>query len=345
VTTTEPVLEIDGLTLDLVGDVRQRGLVADVGFRVPPGASVALIGESGCGKTLTAMAVLGLLPRAVRVASGSIRLEGRELAGLPGRELARVRGRSVGAVFQDPMSSLDPTMTVGDQIAESRVLHLGESRSAARERSRELLEMVGIPQAGRRLRSYPHELSGGMQQRVMIAAAIACEPRLLIADEPTTALDVTIEEEILALLDELRERTGMALLLVTHDLGVVADVCEQVVVMYAGHVVERAPVAELFSRPRHPYTRALLRSMPGLRAPRTMLEVIPGRVPPAGGIPAGCRFRPRCGFALDECALHPEEEPVGPAHTTRCLRVARGDLDVTDLDVDAEPRSTFEEAR
>jgi peptide/nickel transport system ATP-binding protein len=326
--TTDAVLEVEGLTLDLAGDLAQPRLVHDVTFAVAPGASVALIGESGCGKTMTAMAVLGLLPAAVRVGAGSVRLDGRELLGSSPRDISAVRGGAVGAVFQDPMSSLDPTMTIGDQIAEPRMLHLGERRAAARERARELLELVGIPDPGRRVNSYPHELSGGMQQRVMIASAIACEPRLLIADEPTTALDVTIQEEILELLGELRAQTGMAVLLVTHDLGVVADVCEQVVVMYAGHVVERAAASDLFAAPRHPYTRALLRSMPGLRAPRTLLDVIPGRVPPPGAIPAGCRFRPRCGFAVGDCTAEPGEDAVADGHTTRCLRVARGDLDL-----------------
>jgi oligopeptide/dipeptide ABC transporter ATP-binding protein len=325
---TEAVLQVEGLTLDLSGDLAQPGLVHDVSFAVTAGASVALIGESGCGKTMTAMAVLGLLPATVRVGAGSVRLDGRELLGLPAREISAVRGGAVGAVFQDPMSSLDPTMTIGDQIAEPRMLHLRERRATAREHARALLDLVGIPDAARRVDSYPHELSGGMQQRVMIASAIACEPRLLIADEPTTALDVTIQEEILELLEDLRAQTGMAVLLVTHDLGVVADVCEQVVVMYAGHVVERAEAGELFAAPRHPYTQALLRSMPGSRAPRTLLDVIPGRVPPAGAIPDGCRFRLRCGFAVPECAAAPAEAAVADRHTTRCLRVTRGDLDL-----------------
>uniref|UniRef100_UPI0013B42811 ABC transporter ATP-binding protein n=1 Tax=Nonomuraea lactucae TaxID=2249762 RepID=UPI0013B42811 len=276
----EPVLAVEGLTLDLTGGHAQPRLVEDVTFTVPRGGSVALIGESGCGKTMTAMAVLGLLPAGVRPVAGSVRLGERELLRRGERELASVRGREIGTIFQEPMTSLNPTMTVGDQIAESRRLHLGERRGAARRRAQELLDRVGIADAGRRVDCYPHELSGGMQQRVMIAAAVACEPRLLIADEPTTALDVTIQAEILDLLDGLRRDLDMAVLLVTHDLGVVADFCEDVVVMYAGHVVERAPAATVFDAARHPYTRALLRSVPADARPRTRLAVIPGRVPP-----------------------------------------------------------------
>ena len=329
---TEPVLSVEGLTLDLVGGhTPQPRLVDDVTFDVPPGGAVALIGESGCGKTMTAMAVLGLLPAGVRAVAGSVRLGDRDLLRCGERELARVRGRIIGTIFQEPMTSLDPTMTVGDQIAESRRLHLGERRSTALARARELLDRVGIPDAARRLRAYPHELSGGMQQRVMIAAAIACDPRLVIADEPTTALDVTIQAEILDLLRDLQKDSGMAVLLVTHDLGVVADFCEDVVVMYAGHVVERATVDAVFTAARHPYTSALLRSVPTGRTPRTPLDVIPGRVPPAGDFPSGCRFRPRCAYAADACA---RTEPVetrtgeGAGHGTRCLRVAAGEIDL-----------------
>ncbi|MFC5749550.1 ABC transporter ATP-binding protein [Actinomadura rugatobispora] len=325
----ESVLSVSGLTLDLVGGhAPQPRLVHDVTFDVPSGGAVALIGESGCGKTMTAMAVLGLLPKGVRAVAGGVLLDGRDLLRCKERELAAVRGRTIGTIFQEPMSSLDPTMTVGDQIAESRRLHLGERRGAARARARELLDRVGIPDAARRLRAYPHELSGGMQQRVMIAAAIACDPRLVIADEPTTALDVTIQAEILGLLRDLQRESGMAVLLVTHDLGVVAEFCEDVVVMYAGHVVERAAVTEVFGTARHPYTRALLRSVPTGRAPRTRLDVIPGRVPPAGAFPSGCRFRPRCEYAADACATTEPAESQEAGHATRCLRVAAGEIEL-----------------
>ncbi|QJY48097.1 ABC transporter ATP-binding protein [Pseudonocardia broussonetiae] len=324
--TAEPLLVVDGLTIDLAGEVAQRGILADVSFTVAHGESVALIGESGCGKTMTAMAVLGLLPRGFTVAAGQIRLDGRDLLTSSQRQLRAVRGRSIGAVFQEPMSSLDPTMRVGDQIAEARRLHLGESRRTALARAVELLDRVGIANAARRLHSYPHELSGGMQQRAMIASAIACDPALVLADEPTTALDVTIQAEILELLRELRREQGIAVLLVTHDLGVVADFCDRVVAMYAGTVVERAGVDELFADPRHPYTRALLDAVPQAGDPRTILPVIPGRVPAAGRFPGGCRFEPRCAHGGDPRCLAPQHETaVAARRTIRCARGADGD--------------------
>ncbi|SHK50909.1 peptide/nickel transport system ATP-binding protein [Pseudonocardia thermophila] len=322
----EPLLAVSDLAIDLAGETVQRGLIHDVSFTVAPGESVALIGESGCGKTMTGMAVLGLLPRGFTVSSGSIRLGGRDLLACSERELRSVRGRSLGAIFQEPMSSLDPTMRVGDQIAEARRLHLGESRKVARARAEELLDRVGIADAARRLDSYPHELSGGMQQRVMIASAIACDPDLVLADEPTTALDVTIQAEILELLRELRREQGIAVLLVTHDLGVVADFCDRVVVMYAGTVVERAGVDELFADPAHPYTRALLDAVPQTGHPRTLLPVIQGRVPVAGRFPAGCRFEPRCPHGGDERCLAPQHETALPgARSVRCARAAAGE--------------------
>jgi oligopeptide/dipeptide ABC transporter ATP-binding protein len=330
--TATPVLSVRGLTIDLAGSTRQKGLVEDVSFDVPQGRSVALIGESGCGKTLTAMSILRLLPPELRVTGGEIRFDGTDMLAASERALRGIRGGPVGMIFQDPMSSLNPTMTVGDQIAEARRLHLGESRRAARVKARELLERVGIANAARRVDVYPFEMSGGMQQRVMIAAAIACEPRLVIADEPTTALDVTIQAEILELLRSLQEQMGLGVLLVTHDLGVVADFCDDVVVMYAGHVVERAPVEPLFAQPRHPYTRALLDSVPQTGRVRTMLNVIPGRVPPAGAFPAGCRFQPRCRFAAPEvCAApQPEFEPA-PGHQCRCVRVGTHELSLEEV--------------
>jgi oligopeptide/dipeptide ABC transporter ATP-binding protein len=325
--THEPLLAVDGLTIDLTGPGGQPGLVQDVSFEVHAGESVALIGESGCGKTMTAMAVLGLLPAGFRVAGGSIRFQGRDLLACPERELRSVRGAAIGAVFQEPMSSLDPTMRVGDQIAEARRLHLGEARKVALRRARELLDRVGIPNAEKRLAAYPHELSGGMQQRVMIASAIACDPQLVLADEPTTALDVTIQAEILELLRDLRREQGIAVLLVTHDLGVVADFCDRVVAMYAGAVVERSDVDRLFGRPAHPYTRALLDAIPQNGRPRTVLPVIRGRVPAAGQFPTGCRFEPRCAHGGHERCLQPQHEAVLPdGRATRCARVADGDL-------------------
>ncbi|BBG05339.1 MULTISPECIES: ABC transporter ATP-binding protein [Pseudonocardia] len=323
----EPLLSVRGLTIDLPGEPGQRGLVEDVTFDVHRGRSLALIGESGCGKSLTSMAVLRLLPPGLPVRSGSVHFDGVDLLRCRERELRSVRGGPVGIVFQEPMSSLNPTMTVGDQIAEARRLHLGESRRTAHLRAAELLDRVGIPNAAQRVRSYPHELSGGMQQRVMIAGAIACDPRLVIADEPTTALDVTIQAEILQLLRDLQRDMDLAVLLVTHDLGVVADFCDDVVVMYAGHVVERTSIDGLFYDPQHPYSSALLAAVPQSGSPRTRLNVIPGRVPPAGRFPDGCRFRPRCGHGLPEqCALPQVDTELEHGHRTRCGRVSGGEL-------------------
>lgn len=318
----EPVLQVRDLVVDIVGDDAQPALVDHVSFDVHAGQTLALIGESGCGKTMTAMAILGLLPAAARIAGGQILLGGRDLLGLSQRELQRVRGAEIGTVFQDPMASLNPTMRVGDQIAESRVLHLGESPKQARAMAQQLLQDVGIPNAKVRLDAYPHELSGGMQQRVMIAMAIACEPSLLIADEPTTALDVTIQADILELLGELRSRSSMAMLLVTHDLGVVAGNADDTVVMYAGQVAESAATASVFTDPLHPYTGALLRAIPQKGSARTRLESIPGRVPAAGDLSAGCRFFSRCPHALAGTCDRPDvdERVFRPGHRTRCVR-------------------------
>ena len=321
----QPLLDVRGLTIDLVGAASsQSGLIEDVSFSVPRHGAVALIGESGCGKSLTAMSMLGLLPDAARVVGGSAMFGDVDLLAARPRQMRRIRGGPIGMVFQDPMSSLNPTMTVGDQIGEARRLHLGENARTARARAAELLEKVGIPNAARRVKAYPHELSGGMQQRVMIAAAIACDSKLLIADEPTTALDVTIQAEILQLLRELRQDLGLAVLLVTHDLGVVADFCTDVVVMYAGHVVERSPIEDLHRSPLHPYTQALLGAVPRSERARQLLDTIPGRVPPAGAFPEGCRFAPRCSHAIEQCLQPQRVTKMAPGRLTMCGRVAEG---------------------
>ncbi len=326
--TPRAVLSLQHLTLDLSGPDSQVGLVQDVSFDVHSDRTVALIGESGCGKTILAMSILGLLPPPVAVARGRIELDGSDLVAMSPRELRSVRGARIGMVFQDPMSSLNPTMRIGRQLIEARQMHFDESQKESRTRAIELLEQVGIPTAERRLESYPFELSGGMQQRVMIAMAIACDPAVLIADEPTTALDVTIQAEILELLSDLQRDRGMGILLVTHDLGVVADYADDVVVMYAGHVVETSSVADCFSNPQHPYTAALLDAMPQRAAARTMLRAIPGRVPPAGQFVTGCRFRTRCAHAEAECATQPILTEVSIGHSTQCLRVQRDEITV-----------------
>ena len=294
--------------------------VDGVTFDVGAGETVGIVGESGCGKTVTSLSVLGLLPiPPARVLEGSsIRFRGEELVGAGARKLRSIRGNDISMIFQEPMSSLNPVYTIGNQIAETLRLHKRLGRQAARAEAIRLLDEVGIEGADRRVDEYPHELSGGMRQRVMIAMALSCGPDLLIADEPTTALDVTIQAQILDLLADLRRRRGMTVLLITHDLGVVAEVCDRVVVMYAGQVVERGTVEEIFGDPRHPYTRGLLASLPALDDPGRRLQPIPGTGPAPTDWPEGCRFRDRCPMAEARCA-----EPQGLVDLGREDRTAR----------------------
>ncbi|MGH7568379.1 MAG: ABC transporter ATP-binding protein [Gemmatimonadales bacterium] len=282
--------------------------VDGVSFDLRPGETLGLVGESGCGKTVTALSLLRLIPEPPgHIRPGSlIEFEGRNLLALSPRELRAIRGNRIAMIFQEPMTSLNPVFTVGDQIAEAAIVHQGLSRREARERAVEMLTLVGIPDPAERADHYPHQLSGGMCQRVMIAMALVCHPQVVIADEPTTALDVTIQAQILELLDRLQAELGMAVLLISHDLGVVAGTADRVVVMYAGQVVESADTATLFARPLHPYTEGLLASIPRLDAPRARLHSIPGQVPAATAWPAGCRFHPRCPYAWARCE---QEEP------------------------------------
>ena len=301
---SEPLLRVSGLGCEFRTDGGVVRAVDDVSFELERGRILGVVGESGCGKSATALAILGLLPRpAGRVSAGSIRLDGRELVGLSERELVRLRGARVAMVFQDPMSSLNPYLTVGEQIAEVAMLHLDLPGAQARRRAIELLERVRIPDAERRAAEYPHELSGGMRQRAMIAMALSCEPELVIADEPTTALDVTVQAQILELLLELRSERGLSLLLISHDLGVIASSADEVLVMYAGRVVEQAPTSELLREPHHPYTRALLRSIPRADRPRREpLAALPGLPPRLDGGPVrACTFAPRCRHAMPRC--------------------------------------------
>jgi peptide/nickel transport system ATP-binding protein/oligopeptide transport system ATP-binding protein len=294
--------------------------VDGVGFSLDRGKTLALVGESGCGKSLTSLAILGLVPPPGRLAGrSSVTLEGAELTSMPARDLRAIRGRRVAMVFQDPMTSLNPVLTVGRQIGEVAELHLGLGRREARARAADLLREVGIADPAGRLDQYPHQLSGGMRQRVMIAIALAGEPDLLVADEPTTALDVTVQAQILELLDALQRRRGMALLLITHDLGIVAGHADRVAVMYAGRIVEEAPTARLFAAPSHPYTIGLLASVPRIAGPRERLQPIPGTVPSPANWPPGCRFHPRCPEVMERCRHDaPPTMPVGPEHGMRC---------------------------
>jgi len=315
-----PLLEIE----DLRTHIRMRHstvrAVDGISLTVRQGETVGLVGESGCGKSLTALSVMRLLPPGGSIVGGSIRLAGRELATLPEAAMRRVRGNEVAMVYQDPMTSLDPTMTIGDQIAEPVRTHRGVSRKAALDRAAEVLELVGMPKPGERLRAYPHQLSGGLRQRVMIAMALACEPKLVIADEPTTALDVTIQAQILALLDDLKERLGMGLLLITHDMGVIAGRASRVMVMYAGRVVEATDARTLFGDMRHPYTEALLGSIPSLTGGRRgALYSIPGLPPDLSDPPACCRFSPRCRYAQERCRTEDPPLDGAPGHLFACF--------------------------
>jgi oligopeptide transport system ATP-binding protein len=305
--------------------------VDGVSFEVETGETLGIVGESGCGKSVTALSIMGLLPTPpARIEGGSVIFEGRDLTTLPERRLEDIRGAEIGMIFQDPMTSLNPTLTIGTQITETLRRHLELDKQAARTRAIELLEEVRIPNAARRLDDYPHRYSGGMRQRVMIAIAISCNPRLLIADEPTTALDVTVQAQVLDLLEYLREQHEMAMIVITHDMGVVAEVANDVVVMYAGQIVEQAPAGELFGRPEHPYTEALLTALPqmeddGVREGR--LTTIPGRPPDLVDPPEACRFAPRCPFAHlgDSCTTtEPELREVRPRHFVRSAHPASG---------------------
>ncbi len=296
--------------------------VDGISFSVDAGQTLGLVGESGCGKTMTALSILRLTPPTGRIVGGEIVFDGRNLLTLNETAMRDVRGNAIAMIFQEPMSSLNPVFTVGNQIAETVRLHQGLSRHAARAQAIAMLKLVEIPEAERWVDEYPHQLSGGMRQRVMIAMALSCHPRLLIADEPTTALDVTIQAQILDLLASLQQRLGMALILVTHDLGVVAERADEVAIMYAGRIAERAAVQTLFTRPLHPYTRGLLRSIPKIGAAKTRrLEAIPGLVPDLLHVPSGCHFRDRCPSAIARCAeVDPRLEEVESTHWAACIR-------------------------
>jgi oligopeptide/dipeptide ABC transporter ATP-binding protein len=315
------LLEIEELRTSFPGGAGEAHAVDGVSLTLDEARTLGLVGESGCGKTMTALSILRLVPPPGRI-RGRIRFAGRDLLAMSEKEMRAVRGNEIAMVFQEPSTSLNPLFTVGEQVAEAIRLHRRSGRRAARAEAIEMLRLVEIPEAERRADAYPHQLSGGMRQRVMIAMALSCRPRLLIADEPTTALDVTIQAQILDLLGDLRQRLGMALLLVTHDLGVVAERTDEVAIMYAGRIVERAPVGDVFARPLHPYTRGLIRSIPKVGAERQRrLEAIPGVVPDLLRLPSGCRFRDRCPLAVDSCAAgEPPLAAHAPGHLVACIR-------------------------
>jgi peptide/nickel transport system ATP-binding protein len=316
------VLEVRDLRTEFHTDDGSFPAVDGVSFSVEAGQTLAIVGESGCGKSVTALSIMGLVPNPPgRITGGSIRFEGRELVGVPKRELLDLRGNGMAMIFQEPMSSLNPAFTIGDQIVEGLLRHRRISRADAQARAIEVLRQVRIPAPEQRFHEYPHKLSGGMRQRAMIAMALACQPRLLIADEPTTALDVTIQAQIIELMRTLQAETGTAVILITHDLGVVAEVADEVAVMYAGKIVERAPAQALFDQPQHPYTVGLLGSIPRLDVQRERLASIEGQVPNPLRRPAGCKFADRCPFAIEKCRVEvPPLLEVGPSHRSACWR-------------------------
>ena len=319
---TEPLLRIEGLRTVFRSSMGDIAAVDGVDLEVPRGRTLGIVGESGCGKSMLSLSVMRLVPPPGRIAAGRVLLEGRNLLDLSAAEMRDVRGSRVAMIFQEPMTSLNPVHTIGWQITEAMRAH--DKRASARElrdRAIAALQRVRIPSPERRFDDYPHQLSGGMRQRVMIAMALACKPSLLIADEPTTALDVTVQAQILDLLRELQAETGMAIILITHDLGVVAEMADEVAVMYAGRVAERATAAEIFADPQHPYTLGLLGSIPRLDEDRARLLAIEGAVPPPFALPKGCRFHPRCPFAVEACTqAQPDLALVAPGHLAACIR-------------------------
>ena len=316
------LLDVRNLRTQFKTDDGEFAAVDDVSFTVDSGKTLAIVGESGCGKSVTALSIMGLLPNPPgRICSGSIQFEGRELVGARPRHMQDLRGNGMAMIFQEPMSSLNPVFTIGEQIVEALLRHRPITRAQAMERAIAMLTKVRIPAPEQRFHEYPHKLSGGMRQRVMIAMALACDPRLLIADEPTTALDVTIQAQILELMRTLQQETGTAIILITHDLGVVAEVADEVLVMYSGRVVERAPVNALFETPQHPYTVGLLGSIPRLEVERTRLASIEGQVPSPLRRGAGCSFADRCPYADIQCRVAvPELRDVGEQHQSACFK-------------------------
>lgn len=315
----EVILELQNLQTHFFTDMGVARSVDGVSYKVRAGQTLGVVGESGCGKSVTALSIMGLIPQPPgKIVGGKILFQGNDLTKYSNEELRKIRGKEIAMIFQEPMTSLNPVYTVGNQIMEMILNHEDVTEIQARERAIKLLEEVGIPSPEKRVDDYPHNMSGGMRQRVMIAISLACSPKLLLADEPTTALDVTIQAQILDLLNNLQKERGTAILLITHDLGVVAETCDHVVVMYAGHVAENADVFSLFEDPHHPYTIALFKSIPDLVGSGNKLFTIPGMVPSAYNFPQGCRFQDRCGFTSEKCLQKPVMEEVKPNHFVAC---------------------------
>ncbi|HTJ56634.1 MAG TPA: ABC transporter ATP-binding protein [Devosiaceae bacterium] len=317
---TTPLLKVENLSIEFGPKLRPLRAVDGVSFSIPAGGTVGLVGESGSGKSITSLAVLRLIPEPPgRIVSGRIEFEGKNLLEVPKKQMREIRGRDVAMIFQEPMSSLNPVMTIGDQIAEAIKLHEPLTSGGRRARVIELLQLVGMPDPAQRYGAYPHQFSGGMRQRVMIAMAVACNPKLLIADEPTTALDVTIQAQVLELMKSIRQRLGTAILLISHDLGIIAEVCERVIVMYAGKVLEEGDVRSIFRNPSHPYTQGLLNSIPRLGDDRQRLYQIAGSVPAPGALRQGCPFLARCPKRIDRCGAEmPPMFSFGPSHNAAC---------------------------
>jgi peptide/nickel transport system ATP-binding protein len=333
----DPLLKIDHLTTVFDLPSGPVPAVDDVSFEIQQGETLGVVGESGSGKSVTAFSIMRLVQPPGRIAHGAVYFKGRDLLRLSEREMQSVRGAEISLIFQEPMTALNPVFTIGDQLRETLVVHRRATGREAREYAIELLQSVRIPDAARRVHDYPHQLSGGQRQRVLIAMALACKPALVIADEPTTALDVTIQAQILDLLREMKSAFNLSLLLITHDLGVIAETADRVAVMYAGRIVEQGTVRDIFSRPQHPYTRGLLASMPG-GAPGTRLRAIEGTVPMLGALPKGCAFNPRCPDRFDPCTgVPPDDYVTAPGHTAKCY--------LHDPSASHEPRSASHAAR
>ncbi|MBQ8093610.1 MAG: ABC transporter ATP-binding protein [Clostridia bacterium] len=320
------ILEVQDLSMSFFNSHGELPAVNHVSFSVKKGKTLGIVGESGCGKSMTSLCIMGLFPQPPgKIVGGQILFQGRDLTKLPAREMHKIRGKGIAMIFQEPMTSLNPVLTIGDQIMETILLHEKVTKAEAKRRALEMINLVGIPMPEKIFASCPHQLSGGMRQRAMIAMALSCEPDLLICDEPTTALDVTVQSQILSLINRLKNQLGTSVMLITHDMGVINEMADEVIVMYAGQVVEQAETAELFAHPTHPYTIGLIRAIPMLDTEVEELNVIPGSVPMLYELPEGCLFAPRCPYATDKCRSHrPEITEATPGHSVRCFRYMSG---------------------